>query len=37
MTLDVGSGPLSIASSAGDVWLSNSAEGEIWRASASQP
>jgi len=35
-TLTVGGGPLSIASAAGDVWLSNSTDGEIWRVSASQ-
>jgi len=33
-TLEVGKGPLSIASAAGDVWISNSNDGELWRLSA---
>src|SRR5207244_3530622 len=36
-TLEVGNGPLSIAAAGGDVWISNSNDGELWRVSASQP
>jgi YVTN family beta-propeller protein len=36
-TLAVGSGPLSIATAGGDVWVSNSNDGKLWRVSASQP
>jgi YVTN family beta-propeller protein len=30
-TLEVGSGPLAVATGGGDVWLSNSNDGELWR------
>jgi hypothetical protein len=33
----VGEGPLSIATAAGDAWISNSNDGDLWRVSASQP
>ena len=35
-TLDVDKGPLSIAPAAGDVWISNSEVGQVWRAPAAQ-
>jgi hypothetical protein len=30
-TLVVGQGPLAVAEVAGDAWISNSTDGEIWR------
>jgi hypothetical protein len=35
-TLAVGKGPLSVALAAGDAWLSNSDDGELWRLSTTQ-
>jgi hypothetical protein len=35
-TLTTGKGPLSVAAAAGDAWISNSDDGELWRVSTSQ-
>jgi hypothetical protein len=36
-TLTVGKSPLSIATAAGDAWISNSDDGELWRVKTTQP
>ena len=36
LTAGTGTGPLSIVAAAGDVWISTSGTGEVWRVAASQ-